>query len=228
VQLVSRGDQDLAAHQIDPGDHLGDGVFELQPTPAQQAALGRLETALALVEGWVDSVVDAAARGPLTSAPALRETTGIDLGLWREGIASVAANEAEAAQLRSRCAWQRQHGHLADWLDADEVQARWPWLGPTAGALWADDASGTIVADTGASLIALNEKSAAQFGLRPSRGDYNATVSTANGTIKAARTRLFDVLTHFDLPKKHGHRPPERLVGDALELGARQRTPYPA
>jgi histidinol-phosphatase (PHP family) len=25
---------------------------------------------------------------------------------------------------------------------------------------------------------------------------------------KAARTGLFDVLTHFDLPKKHGHRPP--------------------
>ena len=44
--------------------------------------------------------------------------------------------------------------------------------------------------DTGASLVALNEKSAARFGLRPSRGDYNATVSTANGTIKAARTRL--------------------------------------
>jgi aspartyl protease family protein len=44
--------------------------------------------------------------------------------------------------------------------------------------------------DTGASLVALNEKSAARFGLRPSRSDYNATVSTANGTIKAARTRL--------------------------------------
>src|SRR5436305_8432762 len=44
--------------------------------------------------------------------------------------------------------------------------------------------------DTGASVIALNEKSAARFGLRPQRGDYNATVSTANGTIKAARTRL--------------------------------------
>ncbi|MGH9368886.1 MAG: histidinol-phosphatase HisJ family protein [Thermoanaerobaculia bacterium] len=28
---------------------------------------------------------------------------------------------------------------------------------------------------------------------------------------KAARTRLFDVLTHFDLPKKHGHRPPRAL-----------------
>jgi aspartyl protease family protein len=47
-----------------------------------------------------------------------------------------------------------------------------------------------FMVDTGASVIALNEKSAAQFGLRPSRNDYNATVSTANGTIKAARTRL--------------------------------------
>jgi len=47
-----------------------------------------------------------------------------------------------------------------------------------------------FMVDTGASLIALNESSAARFGLRPSPGDYNATVSTANGTIKAARTRL--------------------------------------
>jgi aspartyl protease family protein len=47
-----------------------------------------------------------------------------------------------------------------------------------------------FMVDTGASVIALNESSAAQFGLRPSRGDYNATVTTANGTIKAARTRI--------------------------------------
>ena len=47
-----------------------------------------------------------------------------------------------------------------------------------------------FMVDTGASLVALNEKSAARFGLRPSRNDYNATVSTANGTVKAARTRL--------------------------------------
>jgi len=47
-----------------------------------------------------------------------------------------------------------------------------------------------FMVDTGASVIALNEKTAARFGLRPSRGDYNATVATANGTIKAARTRL--------------------------------------
>ena len=47
-----------------------------------------------------------------------------------------------------------------------------------------------FMVDTGASMVALNEKSAARFGLRPARGDYNATVSTANGTIKAARTRI--------------------------------------
>src|SRR5256884_7322989 len=47
-----------------------------------------------------------------------------------------------------------------------------------------------FMVDTGASVVALNEKSAARFGLRPSRSDYNATVSTANGTIKAAGTRI--------------------------------------
>jgi aspartyl protease family protein len=47
-----------------------------------------------------------------------------------------------------------------------------------------------FMVDTGASVIALNETSAARFGLRPSRNDYSATVTTANGTIKAAPTRL--------------------------------------
>lgn len=47
-----------------------------------------------------------------------------------------------------------------------------------------------FMVDTGASMVALNEKSAARFGLRPARGDFNATVATANGTIKVARTRL--------------------------------------
>ncbi len=47
-----------------------------------------------------------------------------------------------------------------------------------------------FMVDTGASVVALNESSAARFGLRPARGDYTATVATANGTVKAARTRL--------------------------------------
>lgn len=50
-----------------------------------------------------------------------------------------------------------------------------------------------FMVDTGASVIALTENDAARIGVRPSRGDYTATVSTANGTVKAARVRLASV-----------------------------------
>ena len=69
-----------AVSTIDPSDPaslqraMGEGLFDIEPTAAQQAALGRLETALALVEGWVDAVVDAACSPTLPSAAALRET----------------------------------------------------------------------------------------------------------------------------------------------------------
>jgi putative hydrolase len=68
-----------AVAQVDPTDPealqqaLSSGLFEPERTPAQQAALDRLETALALVEGWVDEVVNAAAQGRLAGAAALRE-----------------------------------------------------------------------------------------------------------------------------------------------------------
>jgi aspartyl protease family protein len=47
-----------------------------------------------------------------------------------------------------------------------------------------------FMVDTGASVIALNESSAARVGLRPTPGQYNASVTTANGTLKAARAHL--------------------------------------
>lgn len=48
-------------------------LFSPTPTAAQKAALGRLETALALVEGWVDLVTDQATEGHLPNAAALGE-----------------------------------------------------------------------------------------------------------------------------------------------------------
>ncbi|NLU72050.1 zinc-dependent metalloprotease [Streptomyces sp. HNM0575] len=53
---------------------LQQGMFQPEDTPEQRAAKARLETALALVEGWVDAVVHAAAEPHLPSASALRET----------------------------------------------------------------------------------------------------------------------------------------------------------
>ena len=52
---------------------LSGGLFEPERTPAQQAALRRLETALALVEGWVDHVVTRATTGRMPAAPQLQE-----------------------------------------------------------------------------------------------------------------------------------------------------------
>jgi aspartyl protease family protein len=47
-----------------------------------------------------------------------------------------------------------------------------------------------FIVDTGASLVILRESDAARVGIRPVRSDYTATVSTANGNIKAARATL--------------------------------------
>jgi putative hydrolase len=51
----------------------GETLFRPEDTPQQKAALSRLETALALVEGWVATVVAAAAGPRLTHADALAE-----------------------------------------------------------------------------------------------------------------------------------------------------------
>jgi len=67
----------------------------------------------------------------------LTESVGLDIGLWQEGMAQVAFTEEDAGELRDRVAYQRQQGLLCDWHDAEETAARWPWLGPAYGAIWA-------------------------------------------------------------------------------------------
>ncbi len=77
---VDRERIEEAARDIDPSDPesmqaiLASGVFVPADSPEQLAALARLETLLALVEGWVDDVVTQAASGRLPGADALRET----------------------------------------------------------------------------------------------------------------------------------------------------------
>lgn len=67
----------------------------------------------------------------------LHDATGIDIGLWQEGIAQLATDEQQIPELKSKVAWQRQQGYLCDWLDAKEAREHWPWTGPVFGALWA-------------------------------------------------------------------------------------------
>jgi putative hydrolase len=74
---VSRIEESM--RNIDPTNPAGiqealeGGLFEPQKTPAQEAALTRLETTLALVEGWVDEVVGQATAERMPSAAKLQE-----------------------------------------------------------------------------------------------------------------------------------------------------------
>lgn len=74
-----------------------------------------------------------------TLGPALTETTGIDIGLWREGIASLAFAEAEAERLRDAVAHQRQAGLRCDWLEPADVAERFPAAAPCLGAMFAPE-----------------------------------------------------------------------------------------
>ncbi len=69
-----------AVNDVDPNNleelsrTLEGGLFEPQKTPEQEATLTRLETMLALVEGWVDEVVGQATVKWMPAAGALAET----------------------------------------------------------------------------------------------------------------------------------------------------------
>ncbi|KGH44731.1 MULTISPECIES: zinc-dependent metalloprotease [Modestobacter] len=82
-EAIERGLNDAMSGMeggLDPSDPesiqklLGSGLLEPEETPEQQMALRRLETLLALVEGWVDSIVSAAAAERLPGHSALAET----------------------------------------------------------------------------------------------------------------------------------------------------------
>jgi len=76
---VNREAIEEAMSRFDPANPEGvqelalEGVFTPEDSPQQKAALARLETALALVEGWVCHVVDSAAAERLPNAVRLSE-----------------------------------------------------------------------------------------------------------------------------------------------------------
>lgn len=116
---------------------LSSGLFTPTPTAAQHAALARLETALALVEGWVDLVVDTAATGRLPHAVALRETVRrrrASGGPAEQTFATLVGLELRPRRLREAAAlWER----LTTELGVEGRDARWahPDLLPSSADL---------------------------------------------------------------------------------------------
>jgi glycine oxidase len=110
------------------------------PGAASPASAGMLA---AQIEPDDDAMLALAVRardlyGPL--AAELRETTGIDIGLWRAGILSVAFDETRADELQAAVARQRQAGLRCDWLTAGEIRQGWPGVAPEClGGLFAPE-----------------------------------------------------------------------------------------
>ncbi|MBT2525814.1 zinc-dependent metalloprotease [Streptomyces sp. ISL-99] len=136
--------------QLDPShpeqlqEALQQGMFQPEDTPAQKAALARLETALALVEGWVDAVVHEAAKPRLTSADALRETLRrrrASGGPAEQTFATLIGLELRPRRLRDAA---RLWASLTDARGLDGRDALWehPDMLPTAEDL--DDPDGFV------------------------------------------------------------------------------------
>lgn len=123
---------------------LNQGIFEPKATPEQEAALERLETLLALVEGWVQTVVSGALgeRIPGTSAMAetmrRRRATG---GPAEQTFATLVGLELRPRKMREAAVlWER----LTEAVGADARDSVWqhPDLLPSASDL--DEPAGFI------------------------------------------------------------------------------------
>ncbi|MFF1873061.1 zinc-dependent metalloprotease [Streptomyces sp. CB03911] len=138
------------AGQLDPSnpealqEALAGGLLQPEDTPEQKAALARLETALALVEGWVDAVVHSAAQPHLPQAGALRETVRRRRaagGPAEQTFATLVGLELRPRRLRDA---SRLWATLADARGVEGRDALWqhPDMLPTAADL--DDPDGFV------------------------------------------------------------------------------------
>jgi putative hydrolase len=123
---------------------LNQGIFEPKATPEQTAALERLETLLALIEGWVQTVVTDALGDRIPGTSALSETlrrrraTG---GPAEQTFATLVGLELRPRKMREAAAlWER----LTEAVGADARDGVWqhPDLLPSAEDL--DEPAGFI------------------------------------------------------------------------------------
>jgi len=131
---------------------LNQGIFEPKATPEQTAALERLETILALIEGWVETVVTDALGDRIPGSSALAETlrrrraTG---GPAEQTFATLVGLELRPRKLREAAAlWRR----LTEAVGADARDRVWqhPDLLPSSDDLDEPAAfiDGVIAGDT--------------------------------------------------------------------------------
>lgn len=178
------------ARGIDPSnpgaieEALQSGMFEPQTTPEQKAALARLETLLAMIEGWVDAVVAEAVGDRLPGAEALRETlrrrraTG---GPAEQTFATIVGLELRPRRLRAAAELWRGlreqrgiHGRDALWAHPD--------LMPSAEDL--DDPAAFLAREEGTDPLAELERQFAEEAGRSGEASGDAS-GEASGAASA-------------------------------------------
>jgi putative hydrolase len=168
------------ARGIDPSnpmaiqEAMGSGMFEPEDTPAQKAALARLETLLALVEGWVDAVVAEAVGERLPGATALRETLRrrrASGGPAEQTFATVVGLELRPRRLRDAAELWRLLGEQRGTAGRDALWAH-PDLVPSADDL--DDTAAFVARDEVGDPIAELEKLAREESAADEEPDGDA------------------------------------------------------
>jgi putative hydrolase len=149
---------------------LNQGIFEPKATPEQTAALERLETLLALIEGWVQTVVSDALGERIPATSALSETlrrrraTG---GPAEQTFATLVGLELRPRKLREAAVlWER----VTQAVGADARDAVWqhPDLLPSAEDL--DEPAGFIDRMIGGDTSGIDE-ALADLDKRSEKGD---------------------------------------------------------
>ncbi len=136
---------------------LGQGVFEPKATPTQTQALERLETLLALIEGWVQVVVTAALGDRIPGAAALSETLRrrrASGGPAEQTFATLVGLELRPRKMREAAAlWER----LTEAAGADARDAVWQHPDLLPGADDLDDPAGFIDRVVGGDTTGIDE-----------------------------------------------------------------------
>ena len=128
--ITEQAQEAMNSGELDPANPesltlaLTGGLFTPEETPAQKAALENLETVLALIEGWIDSVVALAAKDRLPSMTRLRETQQrrrATKSPTQELFASLVGLEVSPRKTREAISFWEKVVELRDVKSRDEI-----------------------------------------------------------------------------------------------------------
>jgi len=128
--ITEQAHEAMSSGELDPANPesltlaLSGGMFTPEETPTQKAALENLETVLALIDGWIDSVVTLAAKNRLPSLVQLRETQQrrrATKSPTQELFATLVGLEVSPRRTREAIAFWEKIVELKDVKSRDEI-----------------------------------------------------------------------------------------------------------